>query len=463
MPLHRDLNVTDGIHVPYSFVFANTSARDAYTPTENDVGKVCRLLSDGSFYILKSHSPVVWAVFGTDYSPQPLDATLTALAEVSTSANTIILATGADTFSAGQLTDAYVASANKDGTAGTPSLRTLGTGAQQAAAGDHTHSGVYQPLDGTLTALAGVTTSANSLLLATGADTFSAGQLTDAYVASANKDGTASTPSLRTLGTGAQQAAAGNHTHSGVYEPAFSTLGVNKGGTGATTLTGYVYGNGTGAMTASTTIPGSAISGNIAGNATNITGIVAAANGGTGNSSYSIGDILYASGSSTLSKLAGVATGNALVSGGVGTAPSWAKIGLTTHVSGVLPIANGGTNSSSLTSSQFLWYNGTSIVASGYSNTSFAGLNSPAFTGTPTAPTAPVDTNSTQIATTAFVISQIADDAPTKTGSGASGTWGINITGSSASCTGNAATATTAYKIRTSAPASPTDGDIWMV
>jgi len=31
--------------------------------------------------------------------------------------------------------------------------------------------------------------------------------------------------------------------------------------------------------------------------------------------------------------------------------------------------------------------------------------------------------------------------APTKTGSGASGTWGINITGSSASCTGNAARA----------------------
>ena len=34
--------------------------------------------------------------------------------------------------------------------------------------------------------------------------------------------------------------------------------------------------------------------------------------------------------------------------------------------------------------------------------------------------------------------------APTKTGSGASGTWGISVTGSSASCTGNAATATVA-------------------
>ena len=41
------------------------------------------------------------------------------------------------------------------------------------------------------------------------------------------------------------------------------TLAVADGGTGATTLTGYVYGNGTGAMTASTTIPGSAITGAI--------------------------------------------------------------------------------------------------------------------------------------------------------------------------------------------------------
>jgi len=38
-------------------------------------------------------------------------------------------------------------------------------------------------------------------------------------------------------------------------------------------------------------------------------------------------------------------------------------------------------------------------------------------------------------------------DAPTKKGDGASGTWGINITGSSSSCTGNAATATNASKV----------------
>ena len=42
-----------------------------------------------------------------------------------------------------------------------------------------------------------------------------------------------------------------------------NTIGVGYGGTGATSLTGYVYGNGTSAMTASTTIPTSALSGTI--------------------------------------------------------------------------------------------------------------------------------------------------------------------------------------------------------
>lgn len=69
---------------------------------------------------------------------------------------------------------------------------------------------------------------------------------------------------------------------------------------------------------------------------------IAAARGGTGQTTYAVGDVLYASTTSALSRLAGVATGNALISGGVNTAPSWGKIGLTTHVSGVLPIANGG-------------------------------------------------------------------------------------------------------------------------
>ena len=53
---------------------------------------------------------------------------------------------------------------------------------------------------------------------------------------------------------------------------------------------------------------------------------LAANKGGTGFSSYTIGDLLYANGTTSLAKLEGVATGNALISGGLTTAPSWGKI-----------------------------------------------------------------------------------------------------------------------------------------
>ena len=87
---------------------------------------------------------------------------------------------------------------------------------------------------------------------------------------------------------------------------------------------------------------------------------IAVNKGGTGLTSYTAGDIVYASGSTTLAKLAGVATGNALISGGVGTAPSWGKIGLTTHVAGTLPVANGGTGvTSTPTNGQLLIGDGT--------------------------------------------------------------------------------------------------------
>lgn len=113
---------------------------------------------------------------------------------------------------------------------------------------------------------------------------------------------------------------------------------------------------------------------------------IAANKGGTGHTSYTVGDILYASSSSALSKLADVATGSALISGGVGAAPSWGKIGLATHVSGTLPVANGGTGTTTSTGT-------TNIVLS----------DSPTFTGIPLAPTATEGTDTTQIATTEFV------------------------------------------------------------
>jgi len=82
--------------------------------------------------------------------------------------------------------------------------------------------------------------------------------------------------------------------------------------------------------------------------------------GGTGQTTYAVGDILYANTTTTLAKLSDVATGNALISGGINTAPSWGKVGLTTHVSGILPVANGGTGlTTTPTNGQLLIGNGT--------------------------------------------------------------------------------------------------------
>lgn len=95
------------------------------------------------------------------------------------------------------------------------------------------------------------------------------------------------------------------------------------------------------------------------------TGIFSAARGGTGFATYAVGDLLYADTTTSLAKLADVATGSALISGGVGVAPSWGKIGLTTHVTGTLPVANGGTGlATTPTNGQVLIGNGTNYSLS---------------------------------------------------------------------------------------------------
>lgn len=97
----------------------------------------------------------------------------------------------------------------------------------------------------------------------------------------------------------------------------------------------------------SLTTPGSGVLTNCTGLplTTGVTGTLAATKGGTGNATYAVGDLLYADTASTVWRLADVATGSAIISGGVGVAPGYGKVGLTTHISGTLPIANGGTNS----------------------------------------------------------------------------------------------------------------------
>lgn len=93
-----------------------------------------------------------------------------------------------------------------------------------------------------------------------------------------------------------------------------------------------------------------------------VTGPIPVLNGGTGIASYNVGDLIYASGTTTLGKLLDVATGNVLLSGGLNTAPSWGKVGLTTHVTGTLPVANGGTNLTTIADASILVTNATNTI-----------------------------------------------------------------------------------------------------
>ena len=173
-----------------------------------------------------------------------------------------------------------------------------------------------------------------------------------------NSTGTAWGTSYSTTGSGTVVALA--------TSPSFTTplLGTPTSGV-LTTCTGYTYANLTGTVTTWNQ--------NTTGSAASLSATLVATYGGTGQSSYVIGDLLYASTTTALSKLADIATGNALISGGVGTAPSYGKIGLTTHVSGTLPLTSGGSGqitaqlgmnafAGAVTSGSYLRGNGTNVV-----------------------------------------------------------------------------------------------------
>ncbi len=65
-----------------------------------------------------------------------------------------------------------------------------------------------------------------------------------------------------------------------------------------------------------------------------VAGTLPATNGGTGFSSYTVGDILYANTTTTLAKLADVAAGQLFKSGGVGVPPSWGTFSATGDATG---------------------------------------------------------------------------------------------------------------------------------
>ena len=157
--------------------------------------------------------------------------------------------------------------------------------------------------------------------------------------------------------------------------------------------------NGTLTTLSSLSLPGSQVSGNISGNAANVTGTVVVGNGGTGLTSGTQGGIPWFNGTTSMASSALLTQNALMIGGGTATAPSTTTTGtgvltalgintgsvgafvviggalgtpssgtlgsctglpLTTGVTGTLPIANGGTNvSGTPTNGQLLIGNGT--------------------------------------------------------------------------------------------------------
>jgi len=132
----------------------------------------------------------------------------------------------------------------------------------------------------------------------------------------------------------------------------------------------------------------------------------------------------------------------------------------TLTLGGTLAVANGGT--------------GATTAADALTSLGAATLTSPSFTGTPTAPTATVGTNSTQIATTAFVLANAGSGGVTSVAANG-GTTGLTFTGSPitaagtlslggtlAVANGGTGAATTAAAL-TALGAQPVDADLTAV
>jgi hypothetical protein len=219
------------------------------------------------------------------------------------------------------------------------------------------------------------------------------------------------------------------------------TLAVANGGTGATTVAGALTSLGAATLTSPS-----------------FTGTPTAPTAAVGTNSTQLATTAFVlanagSGGVTSVTGSGGTTGLTLGGGPITTAG-------TLTLGGTLAVANGGT--------------GATTAADALTSLGAATLTSPSFTGTPTAPTATVGTNSTQIATTAFVLANAGSGGVTSVAANG-GTTGLTFTGSPitaagtlslggtlAVANGGTGAATTAAAL-TALGAQPVDADLTAV
>ena len=310
------------------------------------------------------------------------------------------------------------------------SVGTIATGTWQGSVVGSTYGGT------------GVNNGANTLTLA--GNVSHAGSFTQTFTATAN-----TTLTLPTTGTLATLDGTETFTNKTLTSPTLTTPALG------TPASGHF---------SSGTFTWPSFNQNTSGTAAGLSATLVATSGGTGQSSYAVGDILYASTTTALSKLTAGTSGYVLTSGGAGVAPSWAAVSAGAAAAGTLTGTTLASNvvSSSLTSvgtiATGVW-NGTAITAA-YGGTGLTSLGTgvATFLGTPSSAnllaaltdetgtgallfgTSPAITTSITTASTTFAL--INTTATTVNFAGAA-TTALNIGASNAPITGFAATATT--------------------
>ena len=223
------------------------------------------------------------------------------------------------------------------------SKNTVGTIVQRDGSGNFLAGTITASLTGNATTATTATTATNLAAGVAGAISYQSGAGTTAFTAAGVS----------------QQVLISNGTSSPTWTDQ-SNLTVSASGLSGNQTASFIYAGPTTAPAAvasframvSTDVP--TLNQNTTGTAAGLSTTLVATSGGTGQSSYAVGDLLYASTTTALSRLAGAAVNNVLRSGGPSVAPAYGKVALATDVSGALPLVNGGTGTAAGTAAAAL-------------------------------------------------------------------------------------------------------------
>jgi hypothetical protein len=178
--------------------------------------------------------------------------------------------------------------------------------------------------------------------------------------------GTVTMTSPTMSNTTINQAANGNDAISGKRATDSSPTGNFEHFKDAANTTDLWTVDATGTLTAGT-IPSARVSGNINGNAANVTGTVAVGNGGTGRTTLTAHGVLLGEGTSAINQSPAGTSGQAFLSAGASADGAYGSLNLaggSSVVTGQLPVSNGGTGLSSGTSGGILGFTASGTLAS---------------------------------------------------------------------------------------------------